>query len=135
MTFATDIAAIPYAPSQAQPKGFLPPLARTLGHLMFTLEAIAADREIPEDELLNELTHAKDHWSTLDHGGSLSAPTATTIEAIGKALDSAVTEFPTWNKDQRVRNVRDLGNRVAGYTAALDRELLGLRGSDPGHQL
>jgi hypothetical protein len=135
MTFATDIAAIPYAPTQAEPKGFLPPLARTLGHLMFTLEAIAAEREIPEDELLGELTHARDHWNALDHGGSLSAPTATTITAISKALGSAVEEFGEWDKDQRVRNVRDLGNRVAGYTAALDRELLGLRGSDPGHQL
>lgn len=135
MTFATDIAAIPYAPAQAEAKGFLPPFARTLGHLMFTLEAIAAEREIPEAELLNELTEARKHWNALDHGGALSAPTAATITQLNKAFASAVKEFPDWTKDQRVRNIRDLGNRVAGYTAALDRELLGLRGSDPGHQL
>lgn len=135
MTFATDLAAIPYAPKETQAKGFLPPIARAIGHTIFVLEAIAAEREIPAEEMKGELTHAQEHWHAINHGGAISATTIAAIENIGKAFDSAVTEFDAWNKDQRVRNLRDLYNRVAAYTATLDRELLGLRDSDPGHQL
>lgn len=137
MTFATDLALLPFAPAKPEATGFLPPIARALGHLLFVLEHVAAERTpaLPDDELLGELTHARDHWNVLDANGTLSAATLQTSNHVAAALTSAVDEFNGWDHDTRIRNLRDLAHRLVAFTVVLDRELLGLRNSDAGHAL
>lgn len=138
MSFATDIAAIPLTARQTDAKGFLPPIIRATGHLLFVLADAATEeghRILTDDEALEELTHAKGHWDAITTNEAISTPTKTLITAFGKAVSSAITEFPDWDRNARITNLRDLGNRAAGISAALDRELVGLRDSDAGLSL
>jgi len=136
VTFATDIAALPFAPAQPEAVGLLPPIARTLGHLMFVLEHVAAERNaLTEDELLAELTHARSHWDAINTNEALSFATTAELNKVGAAIRSAAREYGGWDRDNRIRNLRDLSNRIVGFTVALDRELVGSRVSDPGFNL
>jgi len=136
MTFATDLAKVPFTATQQNAVGFLPPLMRAAGHLLFVLADCAVaegdTRPLTDDEVAGELKHAKEHWDAIVLDEALSAGTRETLGFIGKCITSANKEFGTWDRDAKIRNLRDLGNRIAGVTATLDRELVGLRGSDPG---
>lgn len=137
MTFATDLATLPYDAREQEAKGFLPPIARATGHLLFVLTDSAIDaaggtRVLQDEEALGELTHAQAHWRQITGTEVISAAAATHITNYGRAIDAAIAEFADWTADQRRDNLRDLANRGAGLMAALDRELVGLRNSDPG---
>lgn len=138
MSFADDIARIPYTPRGTDAAGFLAPIFRAMGHLLMVLN-ITADEELREqtdDEiLLTELRDAHAHWTAVNAEQALSTATGATVGAFGNAIASAIDEFPTWDETTRVRNIRDLLNRSAGLAAILDRELVGLRDSDPGYVL
>lgn len=137
MTFAEDLARLPYEAREQDAKGFLPPIARAVTHLTFVLahENEEGVRHIEDDEALNELTHAQLHWQAIAGKENLSATSREHVENYGTAIDSAVAEFAEWDHDTRISNLRDLANRGAGLMAVLDRELVGLKGSDPGFSL
>jgi hypothetical protein len=138
MSFADDIARIPYNPRGTDAAGFLAPMFRTVGHLLMALNATADEtlREHTNDEeILTELRDARTHWDAVNWNEALSTATATTVTAFGGALGSAAEEFPNWDEQTRIRNIRDLANRSAAIASVLDRELVGLRDSDPGYAL
>lgn len=140
-SFATVLATIPFAPTQADAKGFLPPLVRALGHMTYVLadcaaaETDATKRILDDPRALTELKHAAAHWKASNANDALTATTATAIANLGKALDAAIKEYPDWTNPDRIRNLRDLGNRAAAISAILDRELVGLKDSDAGFSL
>lgn len=139
MTFATELAKLPSHATKKDAEGFLPPIARTTGHLLFVLANLAlpegAARVLQDDEILGELEHANEHWGALDHNNALSATADTHVKNFGKALRDAYDEFPNWSAEDRVRNIRDLANRLTSLTVVLDRELVGRTGSDAGYTL
>jgi hypothetical protein len=136
MAFADDIARIPFTPRGTDAAGFLAPMFATIGHLMLVLEATAEETiTLPDEELRGELEHASLHWNAINAGEALSTPAAGTIADFGAALQSANTEFDDWDEATRLRNIRDLANRSRALATILDRELVGLRDSDPGYTL
>lgn len=136
MTFATNLAELPNAARQPDASGFLPPIFRAAGHLLFVLAATAGDEQaISEEEALTELRHAAGHWDAIDGLESLSETSAAIVQRFGVTLADAIAEWTDWNADQRTRNIRDLSNRVASFAVSLDRELVGLRNSDAGTRL
>lgn len=137
MTFAQDLAKIPFTARGTDAAGFLTPFHRAAGHITFAYAASADDRGLmTEDEVRGELEHAKEHWNALAAPAEvLSVATLDLVANLGAAVTSAHTEFPVWTAEQRTSNLRELTNRFAHTTATLDRELLGIRDSDPGYQL
>lgn len=136
MAFAEDIALIPFAPRGTNAAGFLPPMFRTIGHLMLVLEATAEETiELPDTELQGELDHAWEHWNAIPGDAPISAASRDLIRHYGTALVSARDEFTGWDHDQRIRHIRDLANRTVAVAAALDRELVGITDTDPGYTL
>ena len=139
MAFTDDLAALPIQSTTQEATGFLPPILRAAGHLLFILGQ-AADDEIElttenETELLDELTHAKGHWDAITRNEALSTEATTRLDAFGTAFTSAIAEFPTWDRPTKLRNSRDLANRIVSFAAALDRELVGLTNSSAGTAL
>ena len=135
MAFIDDLARLPVHTRQANATGFLPPFTRMAGHLLFVLADCATEeghRVLTDDEALNELQHAKDHWAARRTDTPLSTATTEVLGHLDSALTSAIAEFAGWDRDTKIRNLRDLGNRVASLTAVLDRELIGFRDSDAG---
>jgi hypothetical protein len=136
MTFAEDLARLPVAANTPEASGFLPPIFRASGHLLFVLGQ-AADEEIElteenEAELISELRHAKGHWDAINANDALSAAAVAHLGNFGAALDSAIAEFTRWDRPTKLRNTRDLANRIVSYAATLDRELVGLPASSAG---
>lgn len=133
-TFEEAIATIPYSPRQTAASGLLPPIMRALNHVTFLASWLADETAPPTDELaLTELTAAKEHWNVRALPGVLSAATNQALAQYGIALDAASTEYISWEtRETRLTNIRKLANHGAGLCAALDRELIGIRDSDPG---
>lgn len=136
MTFIEDLGRLPIAANTPEATGFLPPILRASGHLLFVLGQ-AADEEIeltPENEaeLLSELQHAKGHWDAINANDALSAAAVAHLGNFGTAIDSAIAEFGTWDRPTKLRNTRDLANRIVSYAATLDRELVGITNSSAG---
>lgn len=110
-----------------------------MGHLLFVTATMAGTTEweqlLSEEDALNELKHAKGHWDVVLTTENLSVATTTALGNINKALASAIVEYPTWDRDQRANNLRDLINRIVAFSGTLDREAFGIRDSDPGQNL
>jgi hypothetical protein len=141
MTFAEELTKIPYNPRIPEATGFLPPIARATGHVMLALAVVAsevegAERLMSDDDLLVEVNAANGHWAVITTDNETLSTTAKThIFTYGKALDAVAKEWTTWDHDTRIRNLRDLANRLAALTVLLDRELVGLTTSDAGFNL
>lgn len=136
MAFTDDLAALPIQSNTQDAKGFLPPILRAAGHLLFVL-GNAADETIElteenETELLDELVHAKGHWDAITRNDAISTEATARLDAFGTAFTSAITEFGGWDRQAKLRNTRDLANRIVSFAAAMDRELVGLTDSSAG---
>ncbi len=136
MTFATDLALVPFTARGTTAAGFLPPIMRATGHILFATALAADDRELAtEEEILRELTEAEEHWHVIGIHEELSAAANQDVQNLGACITSAKDEFATWTAAAKTSNLRELANRTAAIAARLDRELIGLRDSDPGYQL
>jgi hypothetical protein len=136
MTFATAIAALPYNARGTNAAGFLPPIVRAQGHILFALAASSDDTlPVTNEDVIEELVHAQIHWGAITTPEAVSRATAAHIDNFGEALTFAVNDYQGWTEAQKVTNLRDLANRLAGLSAVLDRELVGITDSDPGYQL
>ena len=136
MTFAADIAAIPYDPTSPDATGFLAPVLRASGHLLFALAAHSdPDTTLTDEEILGEIQHAKGHWDAIYHGQALSTAADIKVQAFGLALQSALNEFEGWDDATRSSNLRQLAHGIVGLGTLLDRELVGLTNSQPGYAL
>lgn len=136
MAFTDTIATIPFAPTQQAATGFLPPLVRGMGHVLYLLgcEADEAVTVTPE-QATAELTAAREHWNARSETNNVSSLARERSTTLGLAISEALNEYTGWTPDQRTSNLRDLSNRIVAYTAELDRELIGLTGSDAGSSL
>ena len=139
MTFATDLAQIPFTARGTDPAGFLPPILAASSHILFAMAAsttLEGDNPVcTPEELLNELVEARTHWGVVNANDALSATTAQAVKNLGDAIVSACDEFADWEPRAKVDNLRELANRVRGLGAVLDRELVALTNSDPGYAL
>lgn len=136
MAFTDSISAIPFAPTTNAGTGFLPPLLRALGHILYLTGCIADERvTVTDAEANTELQHAQEHWNARTGHEALSASAAALSSHISDAIGFAITEYPGWDDTHRVSNLRNLSHRILAYSAYLDRELIGLTGSDPGSAL
>ena len=136
MAFTDTIRALPFTPRTANASGFIPPMLRAMGHILYVLGCLA-DEAVPktDEEVLNELRHAQEHWNARATTEAVSTPTRDRAASIGTALTEAIEEYPGWETDARINNLRDLAHRLIQYGADLDRELVGIRDSDPGTSL
>lgn len=136
MAFADTIRQIPYAPAGNQAVGFLPPILRSMSHILYLTGCLADENvNVENQEALNELNEALTHW--IDRAPSSATSTAINekLRLVGEAISEALNEYIGWNDEQRTQNLRDLANRVVAVSCDLDRELLGLTGSNPGSSL
>jgi hypothetical protein len=136
MAFADTIRAIPYTPRTQTASGFLPPMLRAMGHILYLTGCLADENmTVSDEEAINELQSATQHW--LNRTATTATSTAINERAsvIGVAIDEAISEYTSWPEDQRTQNLRDLANRIVAFSCHLDRELVGLTTSDPGSSL
>ena len=136
MPFADTIRTLPYVARTPAASGFLPPMLRSMGHVLYLVGCIADEAVVVTDEdALGELRHAQEHWRARNETPAASTAAHDQARIIATCLTEAIAEYPEWTQDQRVQNLRDLGNRFVAHCAFLDRELVGITDSDPGSSL
>ncbi len=136
MTFATDLAALPFRATQPDAKGFVPPLLRLSSHLVFATAGSFKPELVSTDEVLTELREAA-AFSNAIHTDTEALSTAAKNHVAGlrNLLASAITEYAGWDERARTDNLREILNRAIYTGVLLDRELVGLTDSDAGHKL
>lgn len=136
MSFAETIQTIPFNPRQPQATGILAPFNRASGHVLYLLGCLADDTQtVAEEDALAELNHAQEHLDARQRTANLSAQAEAHLTALNTATAQLREEFTNWDDETKIRNTRDLAQRFIGISAFLDRELVGLPGSDPGSTL
>jgi hypothetical protein len=136
MAYADTIRSLPYAPRTPNASGFVPPMIRAMGHILYLTGCLADENiTVTDDQALNELRAALEHWDARSETNAVSTATLARATTIQEALTLAIEEYGSWEERNRLQNVRNLANRIIAYTCDLDRELLGLTGSDPGSSL
>jgi hypothetical protein len=134
--FSDTIAELPYRATSREGTGFFPPMVRAMGHLLVLLEYVGdPDHNVTNEEAETELAAASTHWAARADTQNVSTRADERAHIIFTALTEIREEFPNWDEGQRVNNLRDLVHRILQYVADLDRELVGLTGSDPGSTL
>ena len=137
MTFAEALDAVPLNAQGPDPIGFLPPILRAQGHMAFVLAVVADedDTSMTDAQLFEELEHARLHWAAIATTENISATARQSISNLADLFNGLHDEWGAWERADRVKNLRDVANRIVGFGATLDRELIGLTGSDAGTQL
>jgi hypothetical protein len=136
MAFADTIKELPFAPQTQNGRGFFPPMFRASQHILFLVACVNdKDVKVSEAEAQDELKQALDHWNARAETQALSTNATTRFNLVGRALTEAVAEYKNWDEKTRTTNLQDLAHRIALLAADADRELLGIRESDPGRSL
>ena len=134
--FADTLKTLPFNGRSKNGTGFFPPMFRASQHILFLVACVDdKDVKVTEKDAIEELTQAQEHWNARAKPTSVSIAAAAQADGIGKLIGEAIGEYPNWSDAARVTNLRDLAHRVAQHAADLDRELVGLRDSDPGTSL
>jgi len=136
-TFESIIAKFPYAPSSDEGKGFLPVLARSIGHLLYLVGRYddTAKTKPTQARAKEEVDSAINHWNNLIIDASLSNRAKDEIALIDSALRLTANQIEGWTEKESLDNLQKVTNRVAQLLANLDREILGIRESDAGFNL
>lgn len=146
-TFAKLNEKMLYTPKTSEGRGFLPPFLRGLGHLLYALGI--ADEELPKTKsatadkkatdavkkVKDEITAAMGHLDKIEITDAFSSVARDQLVVFSSTLGALNKEFEGWDRDAQVNNLTSLVNKAFGITAMLDRELIGLRTSDPGSSL
>ena len=136
MSFAEIMTQLPFSPRTDHGTGFFPPIFRASGHILFLASCIADEQvTVSTEEAREELQHALDHWGSRTDTPNISTAASERASTINTAIAEAITEYEEWTDEERLDNIRNLANRIADFSAFLDRELVGLTGSDAGHSL
>lgn len=136
MSFSDTINTLPFAPRTQHGSGFLPPILRAATHVIYLLGCINDERvEVAPEEALAELNAAREHFGARVQTQNISTVAIASADTLASALVEAVAEYPDWTAEQATTNLRNLANRIMQFAASLDRELVGLRESDPGSTL
>src|SRR3954471_13556448 len=101
MAFSDTINSIPFTPRTQNGSGFLPPIVRAQGHVLYLL-GVLADEDVTVDEAdaLSELTAAEQHFhARADASETVSTATRGLATLLNTALAEAVAEFPDWDQD------------------------------------
>lgn len=135
-TFAQALAQIPFTANTQNGAGFLPPMMRAIGHVLYVVGCVA-DETIPvtDADVIAELEAAGEHWNARTPTTAISTSAAARATALGTLIEYARLEYAGWPETEREGNLRSLANRLYDFTAFLDRELTGLTGSDAGSLL
>ncbi len=136
-TFAENILALPFNPTTENGKGFLPALMRASGHFLYLLGRLSdtPTRRPTDIQIREEIDSIKLHLTDFEVPDFLSEQAKTYVGAFSNSFTSLDTEIAEWDSDTRIANLRSLANRTIQLTAFLDREILGMRDSDPGQSL
>lgn len=141
-TFGDVINAIPFEPRSEEGTGFLPPVIRAMGHILHCV-ALATPRTAVE-RINAEISAAMGHWNNATLPEGLSSITRQQFESLTEAINMANAQIGDWithngncadGCDCRIARLRNLSNRVISFSSRLDRELMGIRETDPGAQL
>lgn len=136
MAFKDTIQKIPFEGKTKDGQGFLPQVFRASTHILFLLACINDDDvKVKDEEAVAELEEALRHWNARERTAHISTAATTTAEVLGTAIGEAGAEYADWKPDDRTKNLKDLAQRIAQFSCQLDRELTGLRDSDPGTSL
>lgn len=136
MTIQELTTLIPFTPETQTGRGFLPPLLRGLNHILFLLACLADDTiEVTNEQAINELTQAQDHWNAIEFTTNLSTAATAYVGAFQQTLRTIITDYHGWTNDVAISNLRDFTHRSMALAAFLDRELIGITNSDPGSTL
>lgn len=135
--FAEIVAELPFTPTTEQGKGFLAPLLRTSGHLLYLAAQMGEEenRRPTAAQKKEEIEAALAHWAGVEINDSFSKGAKEYMEKISSALRATQTEHPNWTAEASVENFKLLANRIAQLFSTLDREVLGIRESDAGFSL
>ena len=148
-TFANTITGIPYNPRSEFATGFITPIMRAIGHILYAAAAAAATQPaeegaalpqpvISEIEIERELQEAYNHLSPAHFPfttANTSLAAQNLIETFVSAIRLATFEYSGWTSAERIYNLKALANAAAGIAVFLDYELLGISGSNPGSSL
>jgi len=162
-TFANTITGIPYNPRSEFATGFITPIMRAIGHILYAAAAAAATQPattatqpattatqpaaeeaalpqpvISEIEIERELQEAYNHLSPAHFPfttANTSLAAQNLIETFVSAIRLATLEYSGWTSAERIYNLKALANAAAGIAVFLDYELLGISGSNPGSSL
>lgn len=138
MAFAETLNQIPFSTTSTMATGFLPPLLRSMSHIFYLLGALAnEDVPVSDDEAREELTAAFDHWAARNHDAdqSLSSATVDLCGRLETLIADTFAEYEGWDSDTKIANITSVAHRCLGIGAILDRELIGITGSDPGRAM
>jgi len=148
-TFANTITGIPYTPRSEFATGFITPIMRAIGHILYAAAAAAATQPAAEEaalpqpiiseiEIERELQEAYNHLSPANFPfttANTSLAAQNLIETFVSAIRLATFEYSGWTSAERIYNLKALANAAAGIAVFLDYELLGISGSNPGSSL
>lgn len=155
-TFANTITRIPYNPRSEFATGFITPIIRAIGHILYAAAAATATQPataatqpaaegaalpqpvISEIEIERELQEAYNHLSPANFPfttANTSLAAQNLIETFVSAIRLATLEYSGWTSAERIYNLKALANAAAGIAVFLDYELLGISGSNPGSSL
>ncbi len=136
-TFDEAIVQLPYNPVTESGRGFLPPFSRAVGHILYLLGRLSdtPTRRPTDNQIRQEIDSIKVHFGGFFVPDYLSEQAKTHVMNWRIAFDALDTEIAGWDGDTRIANLQKLQNRTIQLFAFLDREVLGLRDSDPGQEL
>ena len=136
MAFNDTIQGLTFNGRTPNGTGFLPPRWRAMGHVIHLMGMLNEENvEVTEGDAIAELQEANTHWASALDTEAVSTATRDYARGVGTAIFEAIEEYPGWTEEQRINNLRNLDQRMAQFTALLDRELVGIRDSDPGTAL
>lgn len=134
--FSDTMAQIAVPTGGGVASGFLPPIIRAQGHILYLLGCLAdPDVTVSTEDAIAELTAAKDHLDERTATTAISTAASVLLGAWTMAIGEATAEYTAWTDEARIQNLRAIANKVVGIACVLDRELVGLTGSNPGHAL
>jgi hypothetical protein len=135
-TFTEQIDATPVFALTDNGRGFLPPLFRAYGHILYLSgrQAESPTRKPTDAEVLEELTHGMEHLNIIPMV-NISQTSIDKLKETQTIWKTAMTEFKDWTPAVRETNFTKLANFIISALVRLDRELLGLRDSDIGSTL
>jgi len=134
-SFEDILAKFSYTPASEEGAGFLPVIGRSSGHLLYLVGRYEDKTKPTTSKAKEEIEGALGHWSNLVVEDYFSTKAKTEIGIIDTLLRRAQTDIESWTNEEVSLRVQSITNRMIQLLANLDREVLGIRGSDAGFNL
>src|SRR3990167_7011955 len=131
-TFAEISTQLQFHPERVVERGFFPPLIKGIYHLLYALGRLSDSRAENTAFADREIVAALEHFQRILSVNEIaSTAMRTKLQPFVDISLSLNREFPTWNKTQRITNLRRFSNILMQLLSDLDREIFGFA-SDPG---